>query len=265
MIALKTDKMLASVADGIGTLTFNQPEKRNAVSLAMWQAIGDVLEAFQHDDAVRVVVMRGAGGKAFASGADISEFDQARANSTQRRQYAETSGRGGRWLAEFDKPLIGMIQGFCIGGGLAIALNADVRFATPASQFGIPAARLGLGYEYAGTAALARLVGPSSARDILFSARFLSADEALRIGLINFLVSDDEIETTVHEYAQRIAANAPLTIRAAKRAIAAFERYSQVDAARDVAPFVDACFDSEDYKEGRKAFAEKRRPVFRGH
>ncbi len=264
MVVLKTDKMLAAVEDGIGFLTFNQPEKRNAVSLAMWQAIGDAIEAFQNDEAVRVIVMKGAGGKAFASGADISEFDQARANSAQRREYAETSSRGGRWLAEVEKPLIAMIQGYCIGGGLAIALNADVRFATPQSQFGIPAARLGLGYEYAGTAALARLVGPSAARDILFSARFLDADEALRLGLINAVIAEDQIDAHVRAYAERIASNAPLTIRAAKRALNAFERYSQVEAAREVAAFVDACFDSEDYKEGRKAFAEKRRPVFKG-
>jgi len=265
MIALSTRKILAEVRDGIGWLTFNQPERRNAVSLEMWQGIGDALEAFQNDAAVRVVVMHGAGGKAFVSGADISEFDAQRANAEQRRQYGEISARGGRWLAQFEKPLLAMIQGYCIGGGLAIALNADVRFATPGSTFGIPAAKLGLGYEYAGTAALARLVGPSHARDILFSARFLDAEEALRIGLINFVVSDDELEARVRAYAATIAANAPLTIRAAKASLKAFERYSDVAAARDVAPLVDACFDSADYKEGRRAFAEKRKPVFKGN
>jgi enoyl-CoA hydratase len=264
MIELKTQKILAEVDGGIGWLTFNQPERRNAVSLEMWQGIGDALEAFQNDAMVRVVVMRGAGGKAFVSGADISEFDQHRANAHQRKQYAEISGRGHYWLSHFEKPLLALIQGYCIGGGLAISLSADVRFATPDSVFGIPAAKLGLGYEYAGTAALARLVGPSNARDILFSARFLEADEALRIGLINFVVSDEDIETRVRAYADTISRNAPLTIRAAKAAINAFERYSDVAAARDVAPLVDACFESEDYKEGRRAFADKRKPDFRG-
>ena len=264
MIALSTQKILADVSDGIGWLTFNQPERRNAVSLEMWQGIGDALEAFQSDAAVRVVVMKGAGGKAFVSGADISEFDAQRANAEQRRRYGEISARGGRWLAQFEKPLLAMIQGYCIGGGLAIALNADVRFATPGSTFGIPAARLGLGYEYAGTAALARLVGPSRARDILFSARFLEAEEALRIGLVNFVVADEELEARVRSYAATIAANAPLTVRAAKASLKAFEHYSDVAAARDVAPLVDACFDSDDYKEGRRAFAEKRKPQFRG-
>ena len=162
MIKLKTEKILADVEGGIGWLTFNHPQRRNAVSLEMWQGIGDALEAFQQDERVRVVVMKGAGGKAFAAGADISEFDQHRANAQQRREYGEISGRGHHWLSHLEKPFIAMIQGFCIGGGLAIALNADVRFATPGSRFGIPAAKLGLGYEYAGTAALARLVGPSS-------------------------------------------------------------------------------------------------------
>ena len=264
MITLSTQKILADVRDGIGWLTFNQPERRNAVSLEMWQGIGDALEVFQNDSAVRVVVMKGAGGKAFVSGADISEFDAQRANAEQRRQYGEISARGGRALAQLEKPLLAMIQGYCIGGGLAIALNADVRFATPGSTFGIPAAKLGLGYEYAGTAALARLVGPSHARDILFSARFLDAEEALRIGLINFVVSESELEPRVQAYAATIAANAPLTIRAAKASLKAFERYSDVAAARDVAPLVDACFDSNDYKEGRRAFAEKRKPRFEG-
>jgi len=264
MIELKTQKILADVDGGIGWLTFNQPERRNAVSLEMWQGIGDALEAFQKDDTVRVVVMRGAGGKSFVSGADISEFDQHRANAHQRKQYAEISGRGHYWLGHFEKPLLALIQGYCIGGGLAISLSADVRFATPDSVFGIPAAKLGLGYEYGGTAALARLVGPSAARDILFSARFLEADEALRIGLINFIVSDEDIEARVRSYADTIARNAPLTIRAAKASLNAFERYSDLAAARDVAPLVDACFNSDDYKEGRRAFAEKRKPDFKG-
>jgi enoyl-CoA hydratase/carnithine racemase len=264
MIELATHKILARVEDGIGWLTFNQPERRNAVSLEMWQGIGDALEAFQRDDAVRVAVMSGAGGRAFASGADISEFDAKRANAEQRRQYGEIAARGNRWLAEFDKPLVAMVQGFCIGGGLAIALNADVRFATPGSRFGIPAARLGLGYEYAGVAKLARLVGPSCARDILFSARFLEAEEALRIGLVNFVVPNDALEARVRAYVETIAANAPLTIRAAKAAVNAFERYSRLEEGREVAALVDACFDSDDYREGRRAFAEKRPPRFSG-
>jgi enoyl-CoA hydratase/carnithine racemase len=263
-VETSTPKLLARIDDdGIGWLTFNNPERRNAISLAMWEGLGGVLQRFQEDPSVRVIVMHGAGGKAFASGADISEFDELRANAEQRDQYGKTAERGRVWLDKIDKPLIAMVQGFCIGGGLALSLSADVRFATTGSTFGVPAAKLGLGYDYGGVAALARLVGPSSARDILFSARFLAADEALRIGLVNFVVGEDELEAKVRAYAAAIARNAPLTVRAAKAAVKTFERYSRTDAA-EVTALVSACFDSEDYKEGRRAFAEKRPPVFQG-
>ena len=265
MNPVTTDRILTHVADGIGWLTLNNPERRNAISLDMWRGIGAALEAFQHDDAVHVAVIRGAGGKAFASGADISEFDQHRASAEQREDYTAAGALGHEWLRRFDKPLLALIEGFCIGGGLVVALYADVRFATPASRFAIPAARLGLGYEYSGVAALARLIGPSATRDLLFSARLVEADEALRLGLINFVVAGDEIEARVRGYAQAIAANAPLTIRAAKAAVAAFEHPPLTEAAEArVRALVDACFDSEDYAEGRRAFAEKRPPKFRG-
>lgn len=263
VISLKTDKLQAHVEGGIGWLTFNNPERRNAISLEMWAGLGDVLEAFQHDDAVRVVVLKGAGGKAFASGADISEFGEKRSNAEQRKQYGEVAEAGRAWLGKLDKPLIAMIQGYCIGGGLAVSLSADVRFASQGSTFGIPAAKLGLGYDYGGVAALARLVGPSSARDILFSARFFDADEALRMGLVNFVVPAAELEARVRAYADTLAGNAPLTIRAAKAAINTYERYSRAEAGH-IAEMIDRCFNSEDYIEGRKAFAEKRKPQFKG-
>jgi enoyl-CoA hydratase len=263
-VKLATEKILADVDEGIGWLTFNNPARRNAMSMEMWQGVGDAFEAFQSDPAVRVVVMKGAGGKAFVSGADISEFDQHRATAEQQREYAAINSRGNRWLRQIDKPLIAMIQGFCIGGGLNIALTADLRYATPDSQFGIPAARLSLGYEYANLAVLARLVGPSVARDILFSARFLPAEEALRVGLINRVVPEETLEAEVRDYAALIARNAPLTIRAAKAALQEWERDpAERDLAR-VEALVAACFDSDDYKEGRQAFAEKRQPEFHG-
>ena len=157
-LQLKTDKLLARVEGGIGWLTFNNPERRNAISLEMWAGLGDVLEAFQHDDAVRVVVMHGAGGKAFASGADISEFGEKRSNAEQRKQYGEVAEAGRAWLGLLDKPLIAMIQGYCIGGGLAVSLLCDLRIASENSRFGVPAARLGLGYRASGR----RLKGGSS-------------------------------------------------------------------------------------------------------
>ncbi len=263
-IPLETGKIIAEVRDSVGWLTLNNPARRNAISLEMWQGMADATAAFEADPEVRVVVMHGAGGKSFAAGADISEFEKERANAEQTKRYGEISARGYQGLAQLSKPLIAMIEGFCIGGGLAIALNADVRFATPGSRFGIPAAKLGLGYEYAGLATLARLVGPSTARDILFSARFLEADEALRVGLVNFVVDDAELAARVGDYAARIAANAPLTVRAAKAALNVFERYSIDPQAAQIKALVDKCFDSEDYKEGRRAFMEKRVARFAG-
>lgn len=263
-LALATSRIVAEVEDGVGWLTFNNPERRNAVSLEMWKGLGDAAEAFEADTAVRVVVVRGAGGKSFAAGADISEFEQFRANAEQKEAYGRIAARGQLGLAQLSKPLVAMIEGFCIGGGLALALTADIRFATAGSRFGIPAARLGLGYEYAGIAALARLVGPSAAKDILFSARFLAADEALRIGLVNTVVDEGRLSDTVRAYALGIAANAPLTVHAAKAAVRVFECYSDTAGADAIAPLVDRCFDSEDYREGRRAFMDKRTPVFKG-
>lgn len=261
---LATDKILAEADGNIGWLTFNNPARRNAMSMEMWQAVGDAVEAFQTDPAIRLVIMRGAGGKAFVSGADISEFDAHRATAEQKREYNAVTSRGRGWLRQLDKPLVAMIHGFCIGGGLAVALSADVRIATPESVFGIPAAKLGLGYDYGGLANLARLVGPSVARDILFSARFLPAEEALRVGLINRVVPEDDLEAEVRAYAALIARNAPLTIRAAKAAINEWEHEPEDRDLARVEALVNACFDSEDFKEGRRAFAEKRPPQFSG-
>ena len=264
-LELNTERMQAHVEDGIGWMIFNHPQRHNALSLEMWQAIGDILEHFSNNDAVRVVIMRGAGGKAFVSGADISEFDSQRANAEQRQSYGKIAGRASRWLAELPKPLIALIEGYCIGGGLATALAADIRFATPNSRFGIPAAKLGLGYEFEGLAKLARLVGPSRARDIMFSARFMEADEAHGMGLINFIEPSDNIEAACLAYAERIAGNAPLTIKATKAALNTWEAGSEPEAVNTVRDMVDACFNSEDYKEGRSAFAAKRPPKFQGN
>lgn len=263
-LPLATTKIVAEVDGGIGWLRINQPERRNAISLEMWQGLADATAAFETEDAVRVVVIHGVGGRSFAAGADISEFEQQRANAEQKQRYGEIAARGQDGLAQLSKPLVAMIQGYCIGGGMGIALQADIRIAAVGSRFGIPAARLGLGYEYPGLATLARLVGPSAAKDILFSARQLEADEALRIGLVNAVCESDELEARVRDYAATIAANAPLTIRAAKAAMRVFERYSQHVDADAVGELVNRCFDSDDYREGRQAFMEKRAPRFSG-
>lgn len=264
MLKLNTTKMLAHVEDGIGWVTFNNPERRNAVSLEMWQALGDIMEAFDADPDVRLVVLRGAGERSFVAGADISEFEKHRANAEQRYEYAKISQRGHQSLRNFTKPLIAMIRGYCIGGGLVIALACDVRFATPASRFGVPASKLGLGYDYTGVVALARLVGPARTADILYSARQFEAAEAQAMGLLNFVVDDAELENRVRDYAATIGANAPLTIRAAKAAIKAYSTYALMPDYKHIEAMVNECFDSEDYREGRRAFMEKRKPEFRG-
>jgi enoyl-CoA hydratase len=264
-ISLATSKIIAEVDGGIGWLRINQPERRNAISLEMWRGLGDATAAFEADADVRVVVIHGVGGRSFAAGADISEFATQRANAEQKQRYGEISARGQNGLANLSKPLIAMIQGYCVGGGLAIALQADLRFAAEGSRFGIPAARLGLGYEYSGLAALARLVGPSAAKDILFSARQLDAGEAMRLGLINAVHPSEALESAVRDYAAGIAANAPLTVKACKAGLRQFERYStNAEAEAIVAEMVNRCFDSADYREGRTAFMEKRQPRFSG-
>ena len=261
---LQTDRMLAHAEDGIGWMIFNNPARHNALSLEMWQGIADIMEAYAADDQIRVVIMRGAGGKAFVSGADISEFDSNRSSATQQESYAQIAGKASHRLATFEKPIIGLIEGYCIGGGLATALSADIRFATPDSKFGIPAARLGIGYEYEGLAKLARVVGPSRARDILFSARFMDAEEAKAIGLINFIAERADIEAATLDYAKTIAGNAPLTVKAAKAALNTWERGARAKELEHVRELVGHCFDSDDYKEGRRAFKEKRTPDFLG-
>ena len=263
-LELTTEKMLAHVDEGVGWMTFNNPSRHNALSLEMWQAISDIIGAFENDENVRVVVMTGAGGNAFVSGADISEFDKVRSNASQEESYGNVSARGGQALATMTKPLLANIKGYCIGGGLATALHADIRFATPDSTFGIPAAKLGLGYDYEGLAKLSRIVGPARARDIMFSARFLTAEEAFEAGIVQFIADRDSIDQQVLEYARRIAANAPLTVKAAKAAINAYERGGSNEAVQDVRALITACFNSSDYQEGRKAFAEKRNPAFTG-
>ena len=261
---LNTDKMIAEIEDGIGWMTFNNPERRNALSLDMWEGISAIIGSFQQDDSVRVVVMKGAGDKAFVSGADISQFDEKRSNAEQAEAYSATMSNARRQLAELDKPLIAMIRGYCLGGGLTVALNADIRIASEDSQFGVPAARLGIAYGYDAMKQLVDLVGPSFAKEIAFSARRLSAEEALRIGLVNRLVPADRLKETVRELALTIASNAPLSVRAAKYTIGQTLRDPAGRDFEEMDRMVKNCFESQDYVEGRTAFMQKRKPNFSG-
>jgi enoyl-CoA hydratase len=259
-----TDKILSRKSDGIGWLTFNNPERRNAMSLDMWQATGAVLEDFEQDPEIRVIVMTGAGGKAFVSGADISQFEDQRKNADQAEAYAKISEGAKKRMATMSKPLIAMINGFCIGGGLGVATTADIRIASDASHFGIPAAKLGLAYAFESLSKLVWLVGPAFAKEILFTGRRLNAEEALRIGLVNRVVPADQLEATVREMAMEIARNAPLTVRSAKITIDQAMRDADKRDMALVEESFRACFDSEDYANGRKAFMEKRTPTFIG-
>ena len=259
-----TDKVLAAKEGRVGIITFNNPEKRNAVSYEMWETAETILEEFAADPQVRVIVLTGAGGKAFVSGADISKFESERATLEATQRYNTLIDRLYDRIYTLDKPTIAMIRGFCIGGGLNLAICCDMRFATPESRFALPAAKLGLGYGYSGLRRYIETLGPAVTKEIFFTGRQIGTEEALRWGLINHVVADDQLERTVMDTANMIADNAPLTIKGIK--------ISTVEALRDpadrdlgrCADAVAACFASQDYIEGRNAFMEKRKPNFTG-
>ncbi len=262
-LPLSTQNMIAEVDGAIGWMIFNKPARRNAVSLDMWAAIPEILDLFEQDPAVRVIVLKGAGEQAFVSGADISEFEQARASSAGNEHYDRVSDAASLRLIDCTKPTIAMINGWCIGGGLAIALECDLRIASDTARFGIPAARLGLGYGAPGVKKLMEVVGPSFTKEIFFTARHFTAPEALAMGLVNRVLPAAELEAHTRGYCATIADNAPMTMHALKRTVSELLKGpAGDDAVSD--RLVKACFESEDYIEGRRAFMEKRRPVFRG-
>jgi enoyl-CoA hydratase/carnithine racemase len=258
------DKMLSRREGRVGYVVFNNPERHNAVSLDMWAAAGNMLDEFRDDNNIAVVVVTGAGGKAFVSGADISRFEKERSNEAAVRHYNDVVDKSYRAFHEFPKPTIAMIRGYCIGGGMGLATCCDIRIATEKSTFAVPAAKLGLGYGYTGLKRLVDVVGPSFAMEIFYTARQFTAAEAMTMGLVNRVVADAELESYVKNYAEMIAGNAPLTIKAVKAVVA---EIMKDESRRDLAgaqAAVDACFRSRDYEEGRKAFMEKRKPVFTG-
>lgn len=255
-------KILSTTDGAIGTLTFNNPERHNAMSLDMWKAATAVLEGFQQDPAVRVIVLTGAGGLAFVSGADISKFETERATLDAVTEYNATVERFSQALLESQRPTVAMIRGFCAGGGVGIAVCCDLRIANEKAIFSVPAARLGLGYGFENLRRIADLVGPQFAAEMLLTARPYDSSFAERIGLVNHVVPDTGIEGYVRDLAETIATNAPLTIRAAKRILLELRRdQPDMDACNQL---VRQCFESADYREGRRAFLEKRKPVFRG-
>ena len=264
MTISNTDKMIAEKDGPIGWITFNNPARHNAVSMAMWEALSDIVRDYAGDSAIRVIVVKGAGDKAFVSGADISEFNEKRSSPETTRIYNQASGRANEDLRQMGKPTIAMIRGYCIGGGVSVAMSCDMRIAAEGAKFGVPAAKLGLGYEFKGVRKLVDVVGPAFAKEIFFTARQFTAGEALAMGLINRIVPEARLEACAREYAETIAANAPLTVASIKTIV---DGVVKDESKRDMSlcqQAVDRCFNSEDYVEGRTAFMEKRKPMFKG-
>src|ERR1700757_5033115 len=243
----QSDKMLSRKEGGVGVVTFNNPERLNAVSLDMWEATKRILDDFVADNDIRVVVLTGAGGKAFVSGADISRFESERANLEGARAYGAKSEAAYASIYEFPKPTIAMIRGYCIGGGLGLATCCDLRICSDNSRFAVPAAKLGLGYGYTGLKRLVDIVGPSFAKEIFYTARQFDAQEAAAMGLVNRVVPSADLETYVKSITDMISANAPLTIKAVKFTVG---EILKEDSKRDLkrsAELVEACFASSDY------------------
>lgn len=259
-----TDKLIIEKSSGVGHIRLNQPEKRNAISYEMWTGIADTLDAFESDDEVRVIVLSGEGGKAFSAGADISQFEKKRGTTDAIAEYNAAVKQAYRRLTDVLKPTIAKIEGFCIGGGAGTALCCDLRIASDDSTFGIPAAKLGLGYGYDSLKPLVDLVGPSHAKEILFTARRFNAMEAYDMGLVDRVLPRGELDSFIDDYTATIAGNAPLTIKACKQIIAEITKDADKRDVDFCQRLVDECYASEDYKEGRTAFMEKRKPAFRG-
>ncbi len=246
----------------VGRLVLDNPERRNAISADMWRAIAPAMTGFNADASIRCIVIRGEGTQAFAAGADISEFENNRSSEGEVKEYEAAITAAHHAIESSPKPVIALIHGFCVGGGLAVALSCDLRYADASSRFAVPAARLGLGYGVHGPGRLVATVGHAAAREIMFSARRYNADEALAMGLVNRVLPDAELDAYVQKFALDLAANAPITIAASKAVINALaEPHGEFSAAEAA---VLRCMRSEDYVEGRRAFMEKRAPDFKG-
>jgi len=261
---VQTEKMLSRKDGHVGYVIFNNPERRNAVSLEMWEATARILDDFGKDNDIRVVVLTGAGDKAFVSGADISRFENERANEEAIARYNQTVERANAAIYDYPKPTIAMIRGFCIGGGVGLALCCDLRICSDDARFAVPAAKLGLGYPYHGLKKLVDVVGPSFAKEIFYTARQFDAEEARAMGLVNRVVRSAELEPYVKKYADTIGENAPMTIATTKFIIGEVVKDESKRDLAKCAAMVKQCFDSDDYTEGRRAFMEKRTPVFTG-
>jgi enoyl-CoA hydratase/carnithine racemase len=259
-----TERIIAEKQGPIGWLTFNNPARRNAISIDMWEAIPQVLDRFEQDAEVRVIVLKGEGDRAFVSGADVSQYEKQRSSAEGIQYYEEIASRVQDRLQGCDKVLVAMIRGYCLGAGINISLCCDLRIAAEDARLGVPAAKLGLGYRASSLKNLVDTVGPAYAREVLVTGRQFKAEEAKAMGLVHRVAPVAELEPLVLEYCAMISENAPLTIRASKRIVRELLRSSAAFDAQSCAALVKQCFDSQDYIEGRRAFMEKRKPVFQG-
>jgi enoyl-CoA hydratase/carnithine racemase len=248
----------------VARLVIDHRARRNAMRHSMWQELGRSLTTIEEDPDVRVVILTGAGDRAFCAGNDISEFSTWRDDPARHQEYDDTSGRAMTLLRSLSVPVIARIRGVCVGGGMELALACDLRFAAGNARFAITPARLGIGYKFEDVDLVVQTVGAAVARRLLFTGRMHSASEALSMGLVDEAHADGDLDAAVSALAATIAGNAPLTLRAEKAAIGeACKPVPDRDGAR-VQSLVDACHASDDYREGQRAFAEKRPPQFRG-
>lgn len=263
-ITTHSERLAATIDGSIATVTINAPERRNCIDLATWTAFPALFAALDDDPAVRVIVLRGAGEQAFSTGADIAEFGTARATAAGSRAYEIENVKAFEAVASVGKPVIALIHGFCFGAGVGLAAACDIRFAAEDAVFAVPAAVLGVGYPPSALKALVALMGPEPVKHLFFSAGRLDAKAALASRLIGRIAAKDQLDATVQELANAIAAGAPMTIKAAKRAIDAAAGLPHALPMADLQALADACFRSEDYAEGRAAFLDKRKPLFKG-
>ena len=259
-----TERIKAWLEGQVLHIRFNNPARHNALSLDMWEAVPLLLAKAEQDDNVRMVVFSGEGDKAFISGADISQFEDLRAQKEAVTRYEQLAEAALQGIYEFAKPTVACIRGYCIGGGVNVAICCDLRVASSNSVFSVPASRLGLGYRYSAMKNLTQLVGPGYAKDIFFTGRRLDAAEALRIGLVNRVAEAAGLPALLAEYTNAITTGAPLTIKAGKRIIQEVLKPDTDFDADMCRRLILDCFESEDYAEGRRAFMEKRKPVFKG-
>jgi enoyl-CoA hydratase len=261
---VQTGQLIARKQGAIGWLIMSNPAKRNALSFDMWNSFPALLRQFAGDNDIRLVVLTGEG-EHFASGADISQFGEKRSQGEALNQYNETLKVATAALLDFPKPLLAKIRGACVGGGLALALDCDLRFCSDEAVFLMPAGKLGLGYEFGGIERMIQSIGPSNACDLFFSARKLSAAEAKEIGVVNRVYAQADFEQGFAACCDQIAASAPMTLAAAKFAMREVARPKDERDMAKVQALYEACFKSQDYAEGRRAFLEKRAPRFRGN